>query len=409
VSTEPGQLQKAKLDPNWFVGRLKALDEYQTALRHAMGIGRALGDAFAWFFYQRSNQLLAEHLRSPRLVNFPSGSGGEGELAIVRKMPTFGGHLVIHHSVTSILRIGDISLVDISALEVVALGEVKSKREDETTFRGTLTVVAEQEIDIDVTPGGDDENFERPEWIERKLRKQLRKMDRALAVQDAPESRAETRASGTLTKRIVELADKAEPGMPAVQLIDPSLVAAVVRLPTCGLWKRLTASLHELEAFDEIAQVATELFAHPSEWNGLYVVDPLFNDLGQPRFVIGTLPWMWTGTPLDVLRDFYLRRAVPIVLFNPAELVRGLQERGFKMRRNGNHFLDLIAEREVEGRMITMSGFRYYAELIVACYMSTAEVLDLVDTFVTHANDMSAGKGNTEIHLDMRTLWGIPA
>jgi hypothetical protein len=35
----------------------------------ALAMGKSLGDAFAWFFYQKERKLLEEHNKAPRVLH----------------------------------------------------------------------------------------------------------------------------------------------------------------------------------------------------------------------------------------------------------------------------------------------------------------------------------------------------
>lgn len=60
ISHEESQViqHKARLTPSWFRRRLKLLSEYRTAISAAIALGRTLGDAFAWIFYQHNRVYL---------------------------------------------------------------------------------------------------------------------------------------------------------------------------------------------------------------------------------------------------------------------------------------------------------------------------------------------------------------
>lgn len=54
---------KARYDPAWFAKRMAQLSAYSKKLRDGLMLARAVGDGFAWFFYERDPQLIGEHLR----------------------------------------------------------------------------------------------------------------------------------------------------------------------------------------------------------------------------------------------------------------------------------------------------------------------------------------------------------
>ncbi len=118
--------RKTKLNRAWFRRRLKALASYQQVMEHTVSLGKSLGDALAWFFYQNDARLLEEHLSHPLARLMPTGTGGLAELEIARTIHHLEGKFILHHCVTTLLRIGDISLVENRPLRVISIGELKA-------------------------------------------------------------------------------------------------------------------------------------------------------------------------------------------------------------------------------------------------------------------------------------------
>ena len=53
--------RKSYLSKNWFSKRQRVLDRRQKDIVTAIGIGRAMGDAFVWPFFHNDRELLEEH------------------------------------------------------------------------------------------------------------------------------------------------------------------------------------------------------------------------------------------------------------------------------------------------------------------------------------------------------------
>jgi hypothetical protein len=70
---------KARYNTGWFRRRMSKLSVYCKTLLDAIAIGRALGNGFAWLFYERDHALIRQHLREPRQPLLPTGVGGVGE------------------------------------------------------------------------------------------------------------------------------------------------------------------------------------------------------------------------------------------------------------------------------------------------------------------------------------------
>ncbi|MBN9118365.1 MAG: hypothetical protein J0I06_04250 [Planctomycetes bacterium] len=118
--------RKSFLRPNRFKTRMRILRKYEDALNEAIRVGKAIGDGFAWLFYQGESALLAKHLQHSEITHPPGGIGGRGECRFITDLRVVNGHLVLYHGITSILRLGDVSLVDLKAFKVTGIGELKS-------------------------------------------------------------------------------------------------------------------------------------------------------------------------------------------------------------------------------------------------------------------------------------------
>ena len=57
----------------------------------------------------------------------PPGFGGIGETMFMKNVRMFGEYMVIYHGMTTILRIGDITFIDLKKLKVAGIGEIKGR------------------------------------------------------------------------------------------------------------------------------------------------------------------------------------------------------------------------------------------------------------------------------------------
>src|SRR6185437_8320721 len=65
--------RKHDMSKHWFEARQRLLARRQKALKQVILTGRCLGDAFAWFFYQRNRGYLRDHLSQQEIIHSPSG------------------------------------------------------------------------------------------------------------------------------------------------------------------------------------------------------------------------------------------------------------------------------------------------------------------------------------------------
>jgi hypothetical protein len=398
--------RKGYLSPSWFRKRQRALAGHQQTIRHAMYIGRAIGDAFAWYFYQSSAALLGEHLAWPE-VEFPTGEGGIGEVGFVQNVQSFEGQFILYHSITSILRIGDISLFDLNGRRITALGEVKSRRIGPRQFRANVSLIASA-TDGSITSWSSHRPPERqtsleplPEWIRHRLKRQVAAMAEALKAEKVPDIQRDQVRKG-LAHRLSALASKARVDSPATGLIDPCVLVTVIKFRRATMYGRLTRAWGGERSLAAVPRYATRLAVKDSSWNSLHVGTLLYNGEGKPTLMRGALPPFWSGLPHDASKLLYFQGSMALVLFNPAPILHALEDRGWLVKQIGDQPLDVVATRKREGHECQIEGFPFFFNLVMSTLWSSDELLDMIDEFADQTWKQVQETGSTKYVLDLR-------
>lgn len=119
--------KKNQLSPNWFKRRLRLINDYQEDLKSTISLGKCLGDSFAWAFYRNERQYLEKHYKNHMQVHSPPGVGGQGELAFISTVGVINHNIVLYHGLTTFLRLGDFSFIDLRSLKLTAVAELKTR------------------------------------------------------------------------------------------------------------------------------------------------------------------------------------------------------------------------------------------------------------------------------------------
>ena len=93
-----------------FPEQMQKHERYKRVLDGIIDIGKTLGDAFAWIFYQHNRPLLKKHYEHEFIPRLPSRLGGRGEVEFIRNHQVFGRYFVLSHSITTFLREGDYNI-----------------------------------------------------------------------------------------------------------------------------------------------------------------------------------------------------------------------------------------------------------------------------------------------------------
>jgi hypothetical protein len=133
--------RKPNLAESWFVSRLRLIGRREKTINHMLAIGYSLGDAFSWFFYQFDPNMLRQHGTSPRQRHPPVGYGGLAEVAALNALQGHWPWLALLHSTTSLLRLGDITIFNLSTLTVDAIVEVKAGSRSNNVLAAEMCIV----------------------------------------------------------------------------------------------------------------------------------------------------------------------------------------------------------------------------------------------------------------------------
>jgi hypothetical protein len=399
--------RKATLNQEWVLQRLRCLSQYRQTVREAAGIGRALGDAFAWFFYQFSQGLLAEHLRHPAVKVFPTGDGGMAEVALARRVLLFEGHLLIHHSITSILRLGDLSFFDLKERKIEAVGEMKSTQVANGEYQTRLSVLSLGRSPVPKVGRSNlrqrrTEQSRLPVALQTKLRQQLRRIDRALAQTEQPPVASVGIDARTNRKALEDLATAANRTGSAVGKLDASLVALMVKVPGRSLFRRLTATSGG--EFDEnvLLDLTRSTCVGRPELNSLHIANMLYADDGMPRFLLGSVPLLWSTLSEEVARQLYFQELVPTIAFNPAPILHRLEGMGFEVQRIGGHELDVAVQRK--GTAVRLQGLRYYFLMLMTGSLAADGVIEAIDKSLAEAERRKCQQQGGTLTLYLRPL-----
>ena len=389
-------LRKPRLSRDWFRKRMRSLGEYRSILDSAAQIVTSIGDAYAWLFYRKKSELLWEHLRKPKQV-VSSGVGGLGELAFVSGVPRVHGMPVLSHMTTSILRVGDVTLIDPATAEATALGELKTKETGDGEFRIRLEVVGKGKdfgehfsVDRAALATQDD-----PIWppLKRRLIRQVHEMVDAVSFDNASTQRHDMRAS-YYTEELQELGQGlGKRSLTYVQAGPNLLLVGIRNRARRSLWARLQAGSPAgfQQRLRDLPHETLKILNQESSLNSLH------SGILDGAYFPGGTPLWWWPVDQELLRQIYLRVAIVVVLYNPAGLVAQLLADGFvsddPTARNPSFHLPVGEDRE-----IALGNFSFWISTIVNHLTSEDAVLTAIKK-VTQA--LLDSKPSTTTRMDV--------
>ncbi|TGS18270.1 hypothetical protein EN833_15125 [Mesorhizobium sp. M4B.F.Ca.ET.190.01.1.1] len=404
--------RKTSYTPAWFARRIAKLDLYLKAIKEAIGIGRGIGDGFAWIFYQAERELLDEHAKEQRQLLLPPAVGGIGELAFIAKMQGLGGTFILYHAITSYLRLGDFSFFNPETGEVSAIGELKTRHEAGDTYTVTLGYVTGDSKSF-VLEGAEhatanDSNYkplDKP--TQQKLDRQMSQLSKAIGKRVKSNDNLPVVFQGkfhfdTLDRLLRECGEKRfEMGQ-----AGPGLVLGAWRLRhKDSLGKRFLKMGGNLDAAvqpvkDSVSVTLNSDFAD----NSLFIGSLASPESGFPVLVKGGIPMLWWPLGEQQMHDLLFGHVMVMSFFNPAQLWHILRSRGYDVVVNDRYrAVKLI--KQIGNRRIEVENFSYFEQLTPYALMDEHAVAGMIDAWVAQAI-AAAGDRPTKIVMRPRFMEG---
>jgi hypothetical protein len=325
--------RKKTLSERFFRQRMGSLARHAAAIAEVMRISRHIGDLFAWFWYQNDRDLLQQQLAAQPGKDFPVHLGGAGELAFIERHQRLENRFVLYHGITSILRIGDISLIELlpGGPRIHSLAELKTQRQWQDNLR-VWVIGHRPRKDQRQEPAAPPQLTTETADPQRLLR-QLRRMAQtsiALPVDGQFNRTARTyfdqleKLARLFSRRKLGACVRASEGLGLVALLHHRRrsLAAMLLHPHPLVPQKLDPGCFELAR-----QIISGSPAAPPE---IYL-DPLDFSV-DARWV----PAFWVGLSAELVWDVIVGKAAVWSIYSPAYLIEKLRAAGFRVERGPN-------------------------------------------------------------------------
>jgi hypothetical protein len=398
--------RKAELTPEWFRHRLALLSEYQGVIKAAISLGKRLGDAFAWIFYVSAQDHLLEHGDHQRQFLLPPGVGGLGEVTFIEGVRAVGGHLVLYHGITSFLRVGDVSYINVKERKVAAIGELKTTEVANGLLNIRLHAVGSSEEDLsffaedthhdtkeDIAPPS------LPQEMKSRLAKQVASMGDVFEF-SGPEGSMELHHDPHI-EELGEFCQELKPSTYAYRRIGDGLLLFGTRTARRSLSSKLFggAPPRWTEKLQDLVHEVQGIMNQESSDNKI-----LIGALNDPdieyRLAPGMAPiYFW---PLDAatIGDILFHEVEIHYLYNPAYLVAKLRRAGFEvMPIPGRR--EFKVEKRIGDTIFRLEGLDYYTHLVTHEFWDEDVVVEAL-CGVARSVEQGDIPPNAKIRMDFR-------
>jgi len=395
---------KNKVTQKYFDKRIRTLKSYQEAIRTSMDIGRSMGDAFAWFFYMKSPSLIEEHFKHPAVRHLSTGIGGRGELEFVRNV-RLKGCLILYHGITTFLRIGDISILDVKTHRIVALGELKSQKSGDRAIAITMHLIGNKNcVSLFESPSPRQEEAislspSHTSALQDKINKQLKKQAKAMsdAIKE-PKIDSELKIDQSMhIKEIDDLAATISRKRQAFQRLHDGLLLVAVRpyrsRSLSGRFLSKTPSNRIIQRLQGVEAYAVQLCEQNSSENSLRISSI------EPTISLGFMPLFWCPIDSMLLRSFYFHETILMSIYNPVHLFAKLRNAGFQIEITRDDRGEKYRVSKRAGAFVAqIENFEFFLWLIQYQFFREEKVIEMIQSIATSAEkgDITA---NTKVQM----------
>jgi len=384
---------KVNYNQNKFVARLRLLASYKKGIDSVVNISKALGDAFAYFFYRHNLELFEEHLSHQRVINSAAGIGEIGEVEFLKRIKQFEGNFTLYHGITNILRYGDYSFINLSKLQVIQIGELKTKHISENKLQFNLTLLQ---------PNKQQNTSALPAQEEKKAKTTRKERQLEDLIGFITSSKQDNLNDFKIHNKsyfneIEALYKEAKNNKVHLKKVSDGLAFSLVKFRKSTLFNKLfvghTGSLVEKYSAT-IIKTATQLLKSDSKENSIILGQILYDSDFLHKNTRGTAPFFWYPLSLELLRKLYFLEANIISVFNPIHLISNLETLGFAIE---SKYIDNSEERLKEKKHL-IQNFDLFISYIIHHLLTENFVIDSLEEVLRNKESLKGKKVILKTH-----------
>ncbi|MDQ7839253.1 MAG: hypothetical protein RDU59_12265 [Thermodesulfobacteriota bacterium] len=399
-------LRKKLLDEKWFLVEMRRTARAQESLKEAISIGHALGDAFAWIFYRNSRTLLDRHLSSPPQPFRPTGIGGQGELEFIRRGQLLNDFFVLYHGITSLLRVGDASLINPKTMKAVGLCEIKTERTSESTLNVMLFMVGSEDFTDRLFTTGKMESPEEPkEFLETFPDRKKQHLDRQIKTMAKSFEAHRIDKHISLShhghvNRLGELMKQLQSKRSACIRVHEGLVLFGMKAPGKSLSQRLFGpkrSFSSQKLFTGLVEkvaltIDRSQIKSPDNSNCIII-----NAISMTNSLRGMESKLLWPLKSQYIRALLLGEIIIFSIYNPAHLIRRLRDRGFNVTvsKCGRAGPNIEVEKHSDKHIFRLIHGSYLLTLVHTYLHSEDLIVDVLSRAMAELPKMSDGQSAT--------------
>jgi hypothetical protein len=400
--------RKSYLSKEYFTTRQRVLDERQKAIIAAIGIGRAIGDAFVWLFFHNDRELLEEHSKHQYSVQMPPGIGGIGEMWFAKNVGLFGDYMIIYHGITTILRIGDVTFFDLKKHRVAGIGEIKTGLPDKNKINVDIIMrFTEKNLPSTLIKNTNSKNVKNvidklPSAMKQRLNRQMKKINNALYNKDKKPKTNLKKQLDFHYKEFEELLKKSKTNRFSYSQFSHGLLCAVYKQKKRSLYAivRSKAKSDFHSRLNELVPRAKKIILKGSDWNNIKIEFLMYSDSGIPYLLAGAKPVFWWPIDIEMIRKIIFHEFLVFTIYNPAHLLNAIEKKGYSVTQKDGNRLDFKIKKNIDGKIIEYQNLWFFIDLITQSFIRETEIVDFVLSSASEIQKI--GDSHNSVRADFR-------
>lgn len=375
-----------------FREHMKTNATYKHAISDIINMGKSLGDVFAWFFFDNNRDELEKHLKHESTGLFPNGIGGLGEIEFIKNNQVIDGLLVIYHSITNMLRIGDFSLYAFGQ-GIVGNGELKTQR-----GRDGLIISANilSKIRSDKLCSTKEKTFKEIEHDFPRIKKQLDKQISLLKTQRNPNKLC---SSADYEYSII---NKLSMKNKVAFNEDCSLGLLAIHDKRIGLSSRLL-NPHDLDVdFKQETKEMVDKMMVPNSPHNCFQSWILETEPSNAK-----IPIFWWNIDDEKCKALYFKQMTIVVFFNSAQLLALFESEGYTIINGSDPSKTAIIKVNGELKQ-EFRNIQFIYQMIMQNLMKTTDAFGFIKPLLQLCeNGEIQPDSQVEMHINLHNF-GVP-
>ncbi len=367
---------KESLDKEDFLEKMQKWKNQKLEIKEVISIGKSIGDSFAYIFYRDSIEELEKHYKHPDNGLFVSGIGGRGEIEFIKENPTIDGYLVVYHSITNMLRIGDFSVCSLDG-KVIGTGEIKSEYiNDKRVLASSVYMSSKVKLKIDAEEGEEIYGNSTKE----KIQKQLKNQD-DLLLSDSGDIMKDKRKMNE-QHFLIDAACNNEKGIAYNEEIN-TLIVAIKK-----------EEYYASENFDDILGEKIDNIVKKM------IKDSPYNNIRMEQIGKEYKPYrqpiIWWNISDDIILDILFDKRAIFSVVNFATYYERLTEMGFQIEFKKN---EIVVGKKCGEYIAKLEGFEMIEDLITHELYTQEDIAEMVSYIVENSHNQSDGDAIVRVSI----------